>query len=422
MSDIFISYRREDASGSAGRLADHLEKYFTKKAIFRDVVIEDGKDWWDAIEKQLKSCSVFLAVIGPRWLDAFDAKGQRRLDDPEDWVRREISAALQRIDIRVIPVLVDNAPLPEEQNLPNDLKPLLKRNARRITDASWDDEIKRLARSISKVMGWQRRLRLKWFLNPYGVMLFSLLPLILVAASIFFIPNIQKAFLTAAAKHPAMEFPDTLRSIDGQTLFVSPYKLYPSTSKNYEDQLNGIFGIILGLNVQTFLSSLTGHAPDIGIRIMSESISSTDYEKAKKAGVELNALGIVTGVGEIKKISDEPVVKLRSSFFIIPQNKYFFRYRNEIVDDVPINELSPFYINIKKSWGQNAVIAYILKALEGTMAAQKNKFEKLKALRSLLVSMRSKMASDDPLLKDVDSLYSHINSLLLAAKPGGVKS
>ena len=178
MSDIFISYRRQDASGSAGRLADHLEKFFTEKAIFRDVAaIEDGEDFGDAIKKQLKSCSVFLAVIGPRWLDAVDAKGQRRLDDPEDWVRREISAALQRSDIRVIPVLVDHAPLPGEQDLPDDLKPLLKRNAWPITDAGWDDEIKRLARSISKVMGWQRRLRLEWFLNPYGVMLFSLLPL-----------------------------------------------------------------------------------------------------------------------------------------------------------------------------------------------------------------------------------------------------
>lgn len=422
MSDIFISYRRQDASGSAGRLADHLEKFFTEKAIFRDVsAIEDGQDFGEAIGKQLKSCSVFLAVIGPRWLDAVDANGQRRLNDPEDWPRKEIRVALQRNDIRVIPVLVDNARLPGEQELPDDLKPLLKRNARLITDAGWDDEIKRLARSISKVMSWHRRLRLEWFLNPYGVMLFSLLPLMLLAGSIIYI---RKDIIWAdTAKQSNLEFPDIQKSIDGQTLFVSPYELFPSTSKNHEKQLNGIFDIVLGHNVQIFLSKLTDHAPNIGIRTLPIAIHSSDSEKAIKAGLELNALGIVTGEGEIENKSGETIVNLRSTFYVIPRNEHFSSNRTEIQDVVPISKLSPLEMDkrLGKSWGQNAVIAYIVKVLDGTKTALEKDPEKLEDLRRMLLAMRSQMGSNDPLLKDVQSLFSYIDNILPTAKPAGVK-
>ncbi|MCK7496707.1 MAG: toll/interleukin-1 receptor domain-containing protein [Comamonadaceae bacterium] len=106
MRAIFISYRREDAEGQAGRLFDDLVIHFGEDAVFMDVAgIEPGRDFRRAIDEQVASCGVLLAVIGKNWCDAQDESGRRRLDDPMDFVRLETASALKR-DIPVIPVLV----------------------------------------------------------------------------------------------------------------------------------------------------------------------------------------------------------------------------------------------------------------------------------------------------------------------------
>jgi TIR domain len=102
---VFISYRRQESSGLAGRLYDRLAARFGDDRVFMDVdTIALGVDFAEVISQVVSSCEVLLAVIGPRWLTVTDEDGRRRLDDPDDLVRLEIAAALKR-DIRVIPVL-----------------------------------------------------------------------------------------------------------------------------------------------------------------------------------------------------------------------------------------------------------------------------------------------------------------------------
>src|SRR5208337_1144263 len=88
-----------------------------------------------------------IAVIGNNWLTSKDEQGGRRLDDPEDFVRMEIGAALKR-EIRVIPVLVDGALMPRSTDLPEDLKLLVRLNALRITDTSFDGDCQRLVHRL----------------------------------------------------------------------------------------------------------------------------------------------------------------------------------------------------------------------------------------------------------------------------------
>jgi TIR domain len=148
---VFVSYRRQDSQSAAGRLTDYLEREFGTAPIFRDVdTIEPGVDFADDIERALSSCKVFLALIGPRWLTITDARGQRRLDDPDDWIRLETSRALKR-KIRVIPVLVESASLPTEADLPEDLRPLVRLNTHELSDKRWDYDVQQLATILERI-------------------------------------------------------------------------------------------------------------------------------------------------------------------------------------------------------------------------------------------------------------------------------
>jgi hypothetical protein len=117
MRAIFISYRRDDAEGQAGRLFDDLTQHFGDDAVFMDVAaIEPGRDFRRVIDEQVASCGVLLAIIGKSWLTAKDESGARRLDDQMDLVRLETASALKR-DIPVVPVLVHGARMPRAEDL-----------------------------------------------------------------------------------------------------------------------------------------------------------------------------------------------------------------------------------------------------------------------------------------------------------------
>lgn len=153
MRAIFISYRRDDAEGEAGRLFSDLSKHFGEERVFMDVVaIEPGRDFRKVIDQNVASCGVLLAMIGPRWLDARTANGQRRLDDPADFVRLETASALRR-DIPVVPVLVHEAKMPLSEQLPDDLKELCYRNAVELTHARWDSDVQILIKALEKCVG-----------------------------------------------------------------------------------------------------------------------------------------------------------------------------------------------------------------------------------------------------------------------------
>jgi hypothetical protein len=150
MRAIFISYRRDDTEGYAGRLFQDLSDRFGKDCVFMDVAgIEPGRDFRRAIEQQVATCGVLLAVIGKAWLNVADEKGKRRLDDPHDFVRLETASALKR-DIPVIPVLVQQAEMPRAEQLPDDLKDLAFRNSVELTHARWDSDVELLIAALAR--------------------------------------------------------------------------------------------------------------------------------------------------------------------------------------------------------------------------------------------------------------------------------
>jgi TIR domain-containing protein len=145
---VFISYRRGDSAGYAGRVRDRLERELGRDLLFMDVdAIPLGTNFSKVLHEEVAKCGVLLAVIGPNWLDARDERGNRRLDDPNDWVRVEITAALQR-NIPVIPILLDGATIPKADQLPEDLKELALRNGLDIRHASFQDDVNRLIRGL----------------------------------------------------------------------------------------------------------------------------------------------------------------------------------------------------------------------------------------------------------------------------------
>lgn len=148
MRAIFISYRRDDSEGQTGRLYDDLIMHFGEESVFMDVTgIEPGRDFRRAIDEQVSTCGVLLAVIGKNWLDAKDESGRRRLDDPLDFVRLEIASAIKR-EIPVIPVLVRGAGMPRAEQLPTDLTELAYRNAVELTHARWDSDVQILVKAL----------------------------------------------------------------------------------------------------------------------------------------------------------------------------------------------------------------------------------------------------------------------------------
>jgi DNA-binding beta-propeller fold protein YncE len=149
-SRIFISYRHADSAAYAGRLYDRLKDRFGDERIFRDLEMDFGIDFVERIEDTVGSCVVMVVVIGPGWLDARDDAGNRRLDDVDDYVRVEVSAALGR-SIRVIPVLVGDAKMPAKNDLPDALRPLARRNALQISDSRWDYDVGRLMQALDRV-------------------------------------------------------------------------------------------------------------------------------------------------------------------------------------------------------------------------------------------------------------------------------
>lgn len=147
---VFLNYRRDDTEGYAGRLRDSLVSHFGEHGVFMDVAgIDPGDDFVEEIHRQVASCDVLIAMIGRHWLTVTDRHGRRRLDDPQDFVRLEIEAALAR-GVRVIPVLVQKASMPSADELPDTLAPLARRNAMEMTASDWADQVGRLVRAIEK--------------------------------------------------------------------------------------------------------------------------------------------------------------------------------------------------------------------------------------------------------------------------------
>ncbi len=168
---IFLSYRRDDAPAQVGRLWADLGRGtqavdgFAKDTVFKDVeTIEPGVDFRQAIASAVEVADVFLSVVGPKWLSITGEDGERRLDDPGDYVRLELAAALERAaehdDIRIVPLLVGGAEMPGVRDLPTELHEFAHRNAVELTDARWDYDVEQLLRWLKELA--RRHERSRW--------------------------------------------------------------------------------------------------------------------------------------------------------------------------------------------------------------------------------------------------------------------
>lgn len=149
---IFINYRKDDSNWNALALYNDLQKYFTKDQLFKDFnAIRPGDDFMMSIENALAKCNVLLVIIGKNWLNAKNADGTLRIQEPDDFVRLEISTALDR-GVQVIPVLFDGTPMPTSEQLPENLRPLCRRQFVEIDPKRFEDDVRNLAEAIKQVL------------------------------------------------------------------------------------------------------------------------------------------------------------------------------------------------------------------------------------------------------------------------------
>ncbi|MEO0467895.1 MAG: toll/interleukin-1 receptor domain-containing protein, partial [Pseudomonadota bacterium] len=153
MAKIFISYRREDSQYQADRLHTAIKPHVDDPA--RDIFIDIdniplGVNFATYLDGKVAECEVLLALIGPGWLEARDGAGNRRLDSPDDFVRIEIASALKR-GIPVVPVLMDGAPVPRADQLPEDLKELALRNGTAISRSTFEADTVRMVKALGLV-------------------------------------------------------------------------------------------------------------------------------------------------------------------------------------------------------------------------------------------------------------------------------
>jgi hypothetical protein len=172
---VFLSYRRDDAGGYAGRLTDALLQRLGPQGVFQDVTaISPGQDYTVAIDRALADSDAALVVIGPGWLTAETPQGTRRLLEADDYVRLELARALRR-DIRVIPVLVGGARLPEAAELPDDLQGLAQRQALELRNETWHRDVDGLVGSLRGEPAMPANRRRRWLVA--GTALVALLAL-----------------------------------------------------------------------------------------------------------------------------------------------------------------------------------------------------------------------------------------------------
>ncbi len=151
-SKIFINYRKDDSPWNSLALYQELIKHFGKENVFKDFnTILPGTDFVESIEDALESCDVLLVLISEHWADIKDKNGNLRINNPDDFVRLEIATALRR-NIKVIPVLFDNAVLPPAEELPDDLKKLARRQFIEIDKTRFEDDTARLVETIKNIL------------------------------------------------------------------------------------------------------------------------------------------------------------------------------------------------------------------------------------------------------------------------------
>jgi hypothetical protein len=180
MSRIFISYRRDDsAADMTDRLYERLHGYWGRR-VFMDLDSLVGGDLFEkTIEENLRTCGVMLVIIGRHWASLTNEQGLRRIDDPRDYPRMEVAAALKR-GVRIIPVLVGNAPLPKREELPQDIVGLLDRQYVRVSRERFSADVQHLIEAVALEMP-----RRSWWQLPWQALAGAAAALALAATAYF---------------------------------------------------------------------------------------------------------------------------------------------------------------------------------------------------------------------------------------------
>jgi hypothetical protein len=297
--NIFINYRVHDTAGETGRLVDKLKQYFNADQIFMDIdKIEPGVDFTKAISNSLESCDIMLAVIGPRWLGINQETNSSRIKDPNDWVKTEISTALER-DIRVVPVLVDGGQLPASEELPEDLQPLLLRQTYEISNKRWDYDTEQLINFLIK-SGVQPKKRLAepvasektwWKKNSWWI--YILIGIAIVIGGIMLLPDdtATEAASTEETTDQVDENADAVadanidgtweehRDVEAFTFVLTQEENSISGKAFYGKDVHDVSGNITGnelsLDIQEF-GNLKGEVSDDGNTIIGDITDSSD--------------------------------------------------------------------------------------------------------------------------------------------------
>ena len=216
MQNIFISYRRDDASDVTGRIADVLRSKFGENLVFKDVdSIPLGSDFRRVISDAVGRCDVLLAVIGDDWLHAADEAGARRIDDPNDFVHIEIRAALDR-DVPVIPVLVEGVRMARDRDLPESLRALAFRNAISVrSDPDFHNDMERLCRALTSELRKSSSLP-QWPLRVTVAVVTSIIVMLAVGvAAYYFLPSAKRLEPAAPTR------PDAVREVDEKAVVAA---------------------------------------------------------------------------------------------------------------------------------------------------------------------------------------------------------
>ena len=151
--EVFISYRRDDASSEAGRLADVIRNHFGQDSVFMDTSdTRFGEEWPAALRTAVENTVVVVALMGPDWILARDEYGRRRIDDPDDWVRREIQLGLEH-GKTIMPLLVRHARMTPPDALPPEIGALSSRQAFGLRAESWAHDVQLVLRELEPHLG-----------------------------------------------------------------------------------------------------------------------------------------------------------------------------------------------------------------------------------------------------------------------------
>lgn len=151
---LFVSYRREDTSPYALALKAELEKRLVSTLVFVDVLrINTADTWPEVLTDALERAQAMLVLIGTGWMEAVDSKGRSKLFDKDDWVRKEIVSALVNTDTTVIPILVENAQIPDPDHLPDEIAPLFDIEALRLDPKNWHRDLSELSNALASKLG-----------------------------------------------------------------------------------------------------------------------------------------------------------------------------------------------------------------------------------------------------------------------------